>query len=65
MDKEIIMEVHELLIKVIVTSTMAKTIARTIYNRCKAVHLFVEEPGQLFEEVLHTHPTCYSMLHNM
>ena len=31
----------------------------------KAVHLFVEEAGQLFEEVLHIHPTCYSMLHNM
>ena len=25
---------------------MAKTIARTVYNRCKAVHLFVEEAGQ-------------------
>ena len=37
---------------------MAKTIARTIYNRCKAVHLFVEEAGLLFEEVLHIHPTC-------
>ena len=45
---------------------MAKTIARTIYNRCKAVHhFFEEEAGQLFEEVLHIHPTCYSMLHNM
>ena len=50
MDKEIIMEVHELLIKVIVTCIMAKTIARTIYNSCKAVNLFVEEEaGQLFE----------------
>ena len=53
------MEVHEFLIKVIVTWIMAKTIARTIYNRCKAVHHFVEEAGQLFEEVLHIHPTCY------
>ena len=59
MDKEIIMEVHdELFIKVIVTWIMDKTIARTIYNLCKAVHLFVEEAGQLFEEVLHIHPTC-------
>ena len=65
MDMEIIMEVPELLIEVIVTWIMAKTIARTIYNRSKDVHLFVEEAGQLFEEVLHIHRTCYLMLHNM
>ena len=66
MDKGIIMEVPELLIKVIVTGIMTETIARTTYNSCKAVNLFVEEEaGQFFEEVLHTHPTCYSMLHNM
>ena len=35
MDKGIIMEVPKLLIKVIVTEIMAKTIARTTYNRCK------------------------------
>ena len=44
---------------------MAETIARTIYNCCKAVNLFVEEAGQLFEEVLHIHPSCYSMLYNV
>ena len=65
MDKEIIMEVPELLIKVIVTWIMVETVARTSYNRCKVVHHFVEEAGHLFEEVLHIHPTCYSMLHNM
>ena len=36
MDKGIIMEVPELLIEVIVTGIMAKTIARTTYNSCKA-----------------------------
>ena len=55
------MESPELLIKVIVTRIMAETIARTIYNCCKAVNLFVEEAGQLIEEVLHIHPTCYSI----
>ena len=60
------MEVHELLIKLIVTGIMTEKIARTTYNSCKAVNLFVdEEVGQLFEEVLHIHPTCCSMLHNM
>ena len=60
------MEVPELLIEVIVTGIMAETITRTTYNSCKAVNLFVgEEAGQFFEEVLHIHPTCYSMLHNM
>ena len=55
------MEVPELLIKVIVTGIMTVTIARTTYNS-----LFVEEEaGQFFEEVLHIHLTCYSMLHNM
>ena len=74
MDMGIIMEIPELLIEVIVTGIMAKTIARTTYNSCKAtlgsvvkpVHLFVgEEAGQFFEEVLHIHPTCSSMLNNM
>ena len=68
------MQVPELLIEVIVTGIMAKTIARTTYNSCKAnfvsvvkpVTLFVEEEaGQFFEEVLHINPTCYSMLHYM
>ena len=59
------MEVPELLIKVIVTGIMAETIARITYNSYKAVNLFVgEEAGQFFE-VLHIHPTCYSMVHNM
>ena len=32
----------------------------------KPVNIFVEEETrQFFEEVLHIHPTCYSMLHNM
>ena len=35
------MEVPELLINVIVTGIMAETIARTTYNSCKAVNLFV------------------------
>ena len=68
------MEVPELLIEVIFTGIMAKTIARTTYNSCKGilgsvvkgVNLFdEEEPGQFFEEVLHIHPACYSMLHIM
>ena len=60
------MEVPELLIKVIVTGIMAETIARTTYNSCKAVKKIVgEEAGQFIEEVLHIHPTCYSMLQNM
>ena len=60
------MKVPELLIKVVVTGIMAETIARTTYNSCKAVNLFVgEEAGQFFKEVLHIHPSCYSMLHNM
>ena len=68
------MEVPKLLIEVIVTGIMAETIVRTTYNSCKAnfgsvvmyVNLFVEvEAGKFFEEVLHIHPTCYSMLHNM
>ena len=43
-----------------------KQLRDLIYNRCKVVHLCVgKEAGQLFEEVLHIHPTCYSMLHNM
>ena len=30
------------------------------------IHIFVEEEaGELFEEVLHIQPTCYSMLHNV
>ena len=54
MDEGMIMEVPELLIKVIVTGIVAKTIAITTYNSCKAVNIFVEEEaGQLFEEVLH------------
>ena len=52
---------------------MAKMIARTTYNSCKSnlegvcthVNVFVEEAGQLFEEMLDLHPTCYSLLHNM
>ena len=75
-DKGIIMAVPELLMEVIVTGIMTKTIARTTSNSCKAnlesvgkhVHFFVKEgAGQFFEEVLHTHihRTCYSMLHNM
>ena len=60
------MEVPELLIKLIVTRIMTEKIARTTYNSCKAVNPFVEEEvGQLFEEVLHIHLTCYLMLHNM
>ena len=60
------MKVPELLIEVIVTGIMTDKVARTTYNSCKAVNLFVEEEdGQLFEEVLHIHPTCYSMLHNV
>ena len=60
------MEVHELLIKVIVAGIMSETIVRITYNSCKAVNLFVgEEAGQFFEEILHIHPTCYAMLHNM
>ena len=66
MDKGIFMELPELLIKLIVTGIMIEKIARTTYYSCKAVNIFVEEEvGQLFEEVLHIHPTCYSMLHNM
>ena len=60
------MEVPELLIKLIVTGIMTEKIAGTTYNSYKAVNLFVdEEVGQLFEDVLHIHRTCYSMLHNM
>ena len=68
------MEAPEILMEVIGTGIMAKTIARTTYNSCKAnlgsvvkpVNLFVEEEaGQFFEEVLHIHPTCYSRLHNL
>ena len=43
MDKGIIMEVPELLIKVIVTGIMAETIARTTYNSCKAINFSFEE----------------------
>ena len=70
MDKEIIMEVHHVLYmsclsKLLLHEFWPKQLRETIYNRCKAVHLFVEEAGQLFEEVLHIHPTCYIMLYNM
>ena len=74
MDKEMILEIPKLLMELIVTGIIAKTIARTTYNICKAnfvslgkpVNLFVEEEArQFFEEVLHIQPTCYSMLHNM
>ena len=43
MDKGIIMEEPELLIEAIITEIMAETIARTTYNSCNAVNLFVEE----------------------
>ena len=52
MDKGIIMDV-------IVTGIIAETTAKTTYNICEAVNIFVgEEAGQLFEEVLHINPTC-------
>ena len=61
MDKGIIMEVPELLIDVMSQELWATTIARTIIV-ANAVNLFVgEEAGKFFEEVLHIHPTCYSM----
>ena len=73
MDMRMIMEVHELLMEIIVTGMMAKTIERTTYNLCKAnfgsvvkpVHIFIEEEaGQFFEEVLHIYPLviqCYTI----
>ena len=66
-----IMEMPELNMEVIVTGIMATIIT---YNSSKAnlrtmgkpLNLFDEEDaGQFFEEDLHIHPTCYSILYNM
>ena len=62
MDMGIIMEVPELLFEAIVTGIMAKSIAKTTYNSCKANlgsvvkpvnHFAEEEAGHFFVEILH------------
>ena len=44
------MEFLELLIEVIITGIMAKTIARTTYNSCKANFGSVVKPVNIFVE---------------
>ena len=50
MEKGIIMEVPELLVEVIVTGIMAKTIEITTYNSCKANLESVDKPVSLCVE---------------
>ena len=63
--RELLWKYPSCLSKLLLHELWPKQLRERFIIVAKLYIFFVEEAGQVFEEGLHIHPTCYSMLYNM